>query len=103
MTVDELIAAAKPKGPWRLNGEQSIRTVANPPMCPITAVAGGETQTALTVAVQRLAMTPTDALNLIEAADLTSTQLKLYHQKERVELRQRLENELLGHTPDPDS
>ena len=48
-------------------------------------------------------MTPTDALNLIEAADLTSTQLKLYHQKERVELRQRLENELLGHTPDPDS
>ena len=52
---------------------------------------------------QRLAMTPTDALNLIEAADLTSTQLKLYHQKERVKLGQRLENELLDQRPDPDS
>ena len=48
-------------------------------------------------------MTPTDALNLIEAADLTSTQLKLYHQKERVKLGQRLENELLDQRPDPDS
>ena len=49
MTIEELITAAKTKGPWCDRGVRGwIRTVSEPELCPIAAVGGGNSEEALT-------------------------------------------------------
>ena len=96
MTISELIDRAKKHGPWQLNARNMIRTATEPERCPITAVTGGETNRALNNAKCKLGMTETDALDVIDAADLTANQLKLSRERAVMELRLQLKRELVG-------
>ena len=101
MTVHELIAAAKTKGPWHLDSKGRIRTIAEPAMCPITAIAGGRMHLAITTAVQELEMTAMDAFKVLVAADTTVTLLKKERKTKNIDLRRELERELLEVTTEP--
>ena len=96
MTINELIAAARKKGPWRVDGNNRIRTVAEPTMCPITAVAGGKKKMAFRTGVYDLRMTVKDVANVMEAADISASRLKTSDRTEPAELRRQLEQQLVG-------
>ena len=62
MTIDELITAAKSKGPWiELYPGGWIRKMHEPEICPVAAVGGGRSEDAVTTATEKLGMTRTDA------------------------------------------
>ena len=96
MTIDELITAAKSKGPWiELYPGGWIRKMHEPEICPVAAVGGGRSEDAVTTATEKLGMTRTDAKRLVFSADGKS----IYRPFQQV--RKRLEQELLGSSSEP--
>ena len=70
MTIDELITAAKSKGPWiELYPGGWIRKMHEPEICPVAAVGEGRSEDAFTTATEKLGMTTTDAKMLVLSAD----------------------------------